>query len=58
MNEISEEKADCSTCIHYDFVLGIKPVCQFWLVGFDMRGYEPCDEYKKKRKNSDNEDIE
>ena len=39
-------KSDCSTCIYYDLALGIKPVCKLWLVGFDKRGYEPCDEYK------------
>jgi len=42
----SDKKKDCSSCIYYDLALGIKPVCKLWLVGFDKRGYEPCDEYK------------
>jgi hypothetical protein len=47
--EISEmAEKDCSTCIYYDVVLGIKAVCMLWLAGFDVRGYEPCDEYKER----------
>lgn len=42
-------KVDCSTCAYYDLALGIKPVCKLWLVGFDKRGYEPCDEYKERK---------
>jgi hypothetical protein len=46
--EISEmAKKDCTTCIYYDVVLGIKAVCMLWLVGFDKRGYELCEEYKE-----------
>jgi len=43
-------KKDCTSCIYYDLVLGVKPVCIFWLIGFDIRGYEPCDEYKERKK--------
>jgi hypothetical protein len=35
--ESERAKADCSTCIYYDVVLGMKVVCMLWLVGFDMR---------------------
>jgi len=40
-------KADCSTCIHYDVILGFKAVCKLWMIGLDMRGYKPCEEYKE-----------
>jgi len=40
---------NCTTCVHYGLALGVKPVCKLWLIGFDMRGYEPCDEYKEKK---------
>jgi len=43
-----ETTKDCTGCVHYGFVLGVKAVCTLWLVGFDMRGIEPCDEYKEK----------
>ena len=44
----TNNKKDCRTCDHYELIMGIKPVCNYWLVGFDMRGYEPCEEYFKK----------
>jgi len=37
---------DCTSCAYYDVVLGVKAVCMLWLVGFDIRGYELCDEYR------------
>jgi len=46
-----EPDFDCSSCAYYDLALGIKPVCKLWLVGFDKRGYEPCDEYKERKGN-------
>ena len=51
MNKKTECLKDCTTCIYYDVVLGIKAVCTLWLVGFDVRGYEPCDEYKERGEN-------
>jgi len=48
-----EPDSDCSTCIYYDLALGIKPVCKLWLVGFDKRGYESCDEYKERKGNEE-----
>jgi hypothetical protein len=45
----------CKDCIHYETILGMKPVCNLWLVGFDMRGYEPCEEFKPLKETSEDE---
>jgi hypothetical protein len=40
-------KKTCRDCVNYGVVMGIKEVCNFGMVGFDMRGgYEPCAEFK------------
>jgi len=45
---------DCTTCVYFNVLFGYKAVCDFWLVGFDMRGgYKPCEEYKE-RENENN----
>jgi hypothetical protein len=43
------KKTDCTTCIYYDLVLGIKPVCKLWKIGIDMHGFVPCKEYKQRK---------
>ena len=42
----STESKNCHDCVHCEFV-ATKFLCVYWMVGFDMRGLEPCEHFKE-----------
>jgi hypothetical protein len=52
-----DDSKSCRNCIYYELALSHHAVCSFWMVGFDMRGYEPCEEYKNIAKREDHHEC-
>ena len=45
-NDKKDCEYTCRDCRFYNIVMGDKTVCEYWLVGFDMRGLMICEMFK------------